>query len=45
MDYSTESAAEVICRYAAAINDFGKGAKPNLPTHDAFLRFNEAAID
>ena len=30
MDYSTEVAAELIRRYAVAINDFGKGAKPVL---------------
>jgi predicted nuclease of predicted toxin-antitoxin system len=30
MDYSTEVAAALIRRYAVAINDFGKGAKPAL---------------
>ena len=30
MDYSTEVAAELIRRYAVAISDFGKGAKPVL---------------
>jgi predicted nuclease of predicted toxin-antitoxin system len=30
MDYSTEVAAELIRRYAVAINDLGRGAKPLL---------------
>ena len=30
MDYSTEVAAELVRRYAVAINDFGKGARPVL---------------
>ncbi len=33
MDYSTEAAAELIRRYAVAINDFGKGAKAVLILH------------